>query len=175
MQVFTYWFLVKFDVFNYATGMMVATRDNKSFSHPGAKAAAAAVETKAFEAAIADGMATVEKLAHKSGTPALSRVSQSLALQRKSLVTPSHGGLQRKSLISVDESNAAVINQIDKMRGDLEQASKENPEIQPHFERVAAAADRLKRVSQAVERHRQRHTPSSLEGTPRAAASPKQV
>lgn len=162
--MFTYWLMVKFDIFHYQTGMMVATRDNKCFDHPGAKAAAAAIETKALDAAIADGMAEVEKIARTSSNTALSRVSQSIALQRKSLVGQTPQGLHRKSLMSVDVPNTDVLNRIDELQSELEQAAKANPEIQAHVDRVTHAADRLRRVSVAIDRQRVAHAPSSLEG-----------
>lgn len=165
LQVATYWLMARFDIFHYSSAAMVATRDATSFSDPAAAHAAGYLETKALDAALQDGAGRIERLSRASARSdaasgnALSRVSTAMALSRQSLVRPSASGLQRKSLITVDESSTAAMDDVAEMQARLEAAAGQlggagGPEIAPYLARVSAAAERLRRVSAAVDRQR---------------------
>jgi hypothetical protein len=162
LQVATYYLLDKFDIFHYASGQMVATRDTHTFTDPAAALAAGRVETKALESALKEGQSRIDEMSRKpvskptAQSAALGRVSNAMNLARTSLKEGS-AGLNRKSLISVDESAASRMMQVGNMEQQLHTAAGEldpvvRSSVEPDLQRVSAAVNRLKRVSVAVDR-----------------------
>jgi hypothetical protein len=163
LQMLAYYIMAKTDLFQFTSGAMVATRDDHKFEgKPGPELAAGRLESKALESALKSSSASAARLSAQSMNPlsrqSLHQASNNLDLARQSLAQLSAGGLGHPSLYTIDERQAAL-NRISNMAEEL-RSSVDEPAMRPHIARISAAAERLRRVSNAMDQQRGLGRPS---------------
>lgn len=155
-KVATYWLMTKYDIFQIRTAGLINLREAQradDSAHPLARQSVGVTEQKNLEIKVDQVLKRVEDLARQSGgTPNLARVSQKLALARKS------GGLSRMSVGGAAASRAdmeAGVAEAEQVISEIQEAAegadpKDKAELQASLAKLQQATTRLAETKDAA-------------------------